>query len=169
MLRLGWDWGREIESGTHAESTVPGAGEDDSWVGWDRLNGMAVKNEGEETLVVDVDDAERTTVTSWRVLFGRSWEPEAFCVVGEVEQSVGVEWHMDSEGCCWAERAGCDSCTGVGRSSSGPVEAHGRGEEGEAGGGEEDSGVKEYVMVSRVGGLWPVSMLLSLISTVIPL
>lgn len=130
---------------------------------------MAVENEGEETLVVDVVDAERTTVTSWRFLLGRIWESEACCIVGEVERSVGVEWHMDSEGCCWAERTGWDSCTGVERSSSGSVEAHGRGEEEETGEGEEDSGVREYDMVSWAGGLWPVSMLLSLISTIIPL
>lgn len=74
---------------------------------------------------------------------------------------------MDSEDCCSAG-TGWDSCTGVGRSCSGSVEA-GRGEEEEIGDVEEQSGVKAYDMVSWVGGLWPVSMLLSFMSTVIPL
>lgn len=126
-----------------------------------------MESEGEETLVADVVDVERTTVTSWRLLFGTNWELRTCCVVVQVEQSIGVVWHMDSEGCS-AERTGWDSCTGVGRSSSGSVDA-GRGEEEETGDVEEESGVKEYDMVSWVGGLLLVSMLLSLMSTVVPL
>lgn len=130
---------------------------------------MAVENEGGETLVVDAADAGKTTLISWRLLLGRNWDSGPFCVVGEVEQSVGCVRHMDREGFCWADRTGWDSCTGVGRSSSGSVEAHGSGEEEEIGGGEGDNGVREYDMVSLEGGLRPGSMLLSLISTVRPL
>lgn len=131
---------------------------------------MAV--EGEETLVANVADLERTSVTSWRLLLGRNLKSGACCVMGEVEKRAGVVWHMDSEGCCWAEITDWDSCTGVGRSFSGSVEAQGREEEEEeeeTGDVEEESGVREYDMVLRVGRLWPASTLLSLMSTVIPL
>lgn len=96
---------------------------------------------GEETLVVDVFDVERTPATSWRLFFGTNWASWACCVVVQSEQSIGVVWYMDSEGCS-AERTDRDSCTGVGRSSSGSVDA-GRGEEEETGDVEEESGVKE--------------------------
>lgn len=99
---------------------------------------MAVENEGEETLVADVVDVERTAVTSWRLLLERNWE--SCCVVGEVEQIEGVMGHMVCEDL--AETIGWDSCTGVGSLSSGSVEAQGRGEEEETGDVEEESGAR---------------------------
>ena len=152
-----------------SESGAPDPRGDDSWVGWDRLCSTAVEDEGKETFVVDVVDVGKASGMSWRLLFGGNWVRGACWLVGEGEQRVEVVWHMDSEDCCWAEMTGWDSCTGVGRSSSGSVEAQGRGEEEETGDAEEESGVKEYNTVSCVGGLWPASMLLSLMSTAIAL
>lgn len=101
---------------------------------------MPVENEGEETLVAGIVDVDKTSVTSWRLLLGRNLESGAVCDVGK------VVWHMDREVCCWVESTGWDSCTGVGRSFSGSVEAQGREEEDEKeeiGDAEEDGGVRE--------------------------
>ena len=101
-----------------------------------------MESEGEETLVADVVDKERTGATSWRLLFGRNCESRACCVVKEVGESVGVVWQMGSEDCCSSNTTGWDSCTGVGRSSSGSVET-GRVDDEESGDVEVESGVAE--------------------------
>lgn len=129
-----------------------------------------MENEGEVTLVADEADVERPSVTSWRLLLGRNLESGTCCVVGHLDKRACSVWHVESEECCWAERAGWDSCTGVGRSFSGSVEAEGREEEEEEEETDvvEESGAREHDIGLWVGGLWPVSMLLSLMSTVIP-
>lgn len=138
--------------------------EDDSWVGCDRLYDPAGDGEGKETLV-DVADVGGATVTLVRLLFGRNWERGASWLVGEVEQRV----EPDNEGCCWVRRTGWDSCTGMGRSSCLSVEGQGGGGEEDTGDVEEERCVIVCNMLSWEGGRWPGCMLLSLMSTVIPL
>ena len=125
---------------------------------------MAVGSEHEETLVAGGVDVEKTSVTSWSLLFGGIPESGDCCVLGRVEKRAGVVRHMDSDCSCWAERRGWDSCTGVERPVSGCGEAQGGEVEDE-----EDSGVGEYDVIFSIVWLGSVSMLLSLMSTVIPL